>query len=225
MGVDACARGWIGIVLDGAGAHALYARTISRLAQAARERYTITVMAIDIPIGLPDTGVRQADLLARRAVGPRAASVFPTPVRSALDHDHYGAAALAQRERTGGRGLSAQAFSLRTKIREVEAWLPAARTQVAETHPEVCFAAMAGAALAYAKKTWAGEELRRRLLAGAGIELPADLGAAGGEAAVDDVLDAAAAAWTAARIAAGTAHRLPDPPEVFSDGLPSAIWC
>lgn len=97
--------------------------------------------------------------------------------------------------------------------------------RVAETHPEVCFAAMADTTLAYAKKTWAGAELRRRLLAEAGIELPADLGAAGGEAAVDDVLDAAAAAWTAARIAAGTAHCLPDPPEVFSDGLPGAIWC
>ncbi len=225
MGVDACARGWIGIVLDGAGAHALHARTITQLAQAAREQYAIMVMAIDIPIGLPDTGVRQADLLARGAVGPRAASVFPTPVRAALDHDLYAAAVLAQRERTGGRGLSAQAFSLRAKIREVEAWLPAAGVRVAETHPEVCFAALAGAVLAHAKKTWAGAELRRRLLAGAGMDLPADLGAAGRAAAVDDVLDAAAAAWTATRIAAGEARCLPDPPEVFTDGLPSAIWC
>jgi predicted RNase H-like nuclease len=37
------------------------------------------------------------------------------------------------------------------------------------------------------------------------------------------VLDAAAAAWSARRVAAGTAVLLPDPPEVFSDGWPAAI--
>ena len=41
--------------------------------------------------------------------------------------------------------------------------------------------------------------------------------------AADDVLDACAVAWTAARRAAGLWRSLPDPPEVFSDGVPSAI--
>ena len=41
---------------------------------------------------------------------------------------------------------------------------------------------------------------------------------------LDDLLDACAVAWTARRYAAGTAYSLPDPPEVFSDGLPAAIW-
>ncbi|NUP38908.1 MAG: DUF429 domain-containing protein, partial [Streptomyces sp.] len=40
----------------------------------------------------------------------------------------------------------------------------------------------------------------------------------------DDVLDAAAAAWSAHRIALGTAASLPDPPETTRDGLPVAIW-
>jgi len=40
----------------------------------------------------------------------------------------------------------------------------------------------------------------------------------------DDLLDACAVAWTAARYAAGTAYSLPDPPEVFSDGIPASIW-
>jgi predicted RNase H-like nuclease len=101
---------------------------------------------------------------------------------------------------------------------------PTAGVCVAETHPELCFAAMAGQHLPYPKRTWAGVELRRRLLAQSGINLPAELGTAGREAAVDDVLDAAAAAWTAARIIAGTAHSLPARPEVFGDGLPCAIW-
>jgi predicted RNase H-like nuclease len=63
-----------------------------------------------------------------------------------------------------------------------------------------------------------------KLLAETGIVLPGDLGPAGEEAAVDDVLDAAAAAWTALRVFRGEAQPCPDPPELFSDGLASAIW-
>ncbi|MFD8862917.1 DUF429 domain-containing protein, partial [Streptomyces sp. NPDC059590] len=46
----------------------------------------------------------------------------------------------------------------------------------------------------------------------------------GGRVPPDDVMDAAAAAWSAHRIALGTAVSLPDPPETTRDGLPVAIW-
>jgi len=49
-------------------------------------------------------------------------------------------------------------------------------------------------------------------------------GEAGDKAAVDDVLDAAVAAWSARRYAEGTATALPAPPEVFDDGPAAAIW-
>jgi predicted RNase H-like nuclease len=65
---------------------------------------------------------------------------------------------------------------------------------------------------------------RRRLLAGAGITVPDDLGPPGELAGVDDVLDAAVVAWTASRAARGVARSLPDPPEPGGDGLPCAIW-
>jgi len=48
--------------------------------------------------------------------------------------------------------------------------------------------------------------LRRRLLKGAGIVLPEKLGAL----PLIDVLDAAAAAWSAARYARGEARSLPE---------------
>jgi predicted RNase H-like nuclease len=54
--------------------------------------------------------------------------------------------------------------------------------------------------------------------------VPDDLGAAGDGAGVDDVVDAAAAAWTGRRVAQSLARSLPDPPERFSDGLDCAIW-
>ncbi len=63
------------------------------------------------------------------------------------------------------------------------------------------FATLAGTHLQHPKRTWNGLMERRRLLAAAGIELPADL--PGCDAGADDVLDAAAVAWTAARKARG----------------------
>jgi predicted RNase H-like nuclease len=96
--------------------------------------------------------------------------------------------------------------------------------RVVEAHPELSFAAMAGAPLRSRKITWAGAVQRRALLAQAGILLDGDLGLAGEQAGVDDVLDAAAAAWTARRVSQGVARCLPSPPEVFSDGIPAAIW-
>jgi predicted RNase H-like nuclease len=53
--------------------------------------------------------------------------------------------------------------------------------------------------------------------------LPADLAEAGNVPA--GILDAAAAAWTATRIARGQATSLPDPPQPGEAGQSVAIWC
>ena len=114
--------------------------------------------------------------------------------------------------------LSAQSFALRKKIIEVDACL---EERVFEVHPEVSFAALADRQLLSPKRSWNGQMERRRLLAVAGIELPDELMA--GQAAADDVLDAAVAAWSAGRKARGEAATLPpDPP--IQDGRPVAIW-
>ena len=81
---------------------------------------------------------------------------------------------------------------------------------------------MAGAPLRSRKNTWAGAAQRRTLLAQAGIALDGDLGLAAEQAGVHDVLDAAAAAWTARRVSQGSARCLPPSPEIFSDGIPAA---
>jgi predicted RNase H-like nuclease len=69
---------------------------------------------------------------------------------------------------------------------------------------------------------------RRALLSTVGLRLPDDLGRAG-RVAVDDLLDAAAVAWSAGRIATGQASCLPDPPQAGPpqagpDGRAIAIW-
>jgi predicted RNase H-like nuclease len=89
-------------------------------------------------------------------------------------------------------------------------------------HPEVSFRALGGRPLPASKRTWAGQAARRGLLEGAGIRLPDQLGRAG-VAAPDDVLDAAAAAWSAHRIADGRAASLPHPPQPDPLGRPIAI--
>ncbi len=226
LGVDACRAGWIGIALSGGRARAYFAPGIGELAGRATADGPVLVIAIDIPIGLADTGRRRADQLAREALGRRWPSLFITPVRAAVEAADYQGAA-AENRRLAGEGLSRQAFALRAKILDVDQWLQtgsAAPAQVVEAHPELSFAAMAGAPLRSRKSTWAGAVQRRTLLAQAGIVLDGDLGLAGEQAGVNDVLDAAAAAWTARRVSDGSARCLPPSPEVFSDGIPAAIW-
>lgn len=227
LGVDACRGGWVGIALQGERIDAYAAGDIAQLVESASADGQVAVVAIDIPIGLPDDGPRRADGLAQQALGPLWSSVFVTPVRAALEADTHADAVRINRERTG-KGVSAQAFGLRRKLFEVEKWVRRtsrpATSQVIEVHPEVSFAQLAGAPLTVRKRTWAGAQRRRELLAAAGVVLADDLGAAGRLAAVDDVLDAAAAAWTARRFTRGEAHSLPDPPETLSGGSKCAIW-
>src|ERR1700734_226935 len=226
LGVDACRTGWAGIALSGGQARAYFAPGIRELAERAAADGPLLVIAIDIPIGLADAGRRSADVLARKELQGRWPSLFITPVRTAVETADYQAAA-AENRRLAGEGLSRQAFALRAKILDVDQWLQAgspAAARVVEVHPELSFAAMAGAPLRSRKTSWAGAVQRQTLLAREGIVLDGDLGLAGEQAGVDDVLDAAAAAWTARRVSQGTARCLPDPPQTFSDGLPSAIW-
>ena len=90
-----------------------------------------------------------------------------------------------------------------------------------EVHPEVSFRAMFGAPIPYSKKTWNGQMQRRQLLANVGLELPEQIEGDGGTVPVDDILDAAAAAWTARRWTNGEAESLP---EGLAGRIGNTIW-
>lgn len=225
VGIDACKHGWIGVVLQAGLVRAMFAPQIAELATLLRtavEIDTISCVAVDIPIGLPDRGERPADRCARKLVGPRSASVFMTPTRYAMEATTQIEASRRNRE-LGGRGVTAQAFSLRTKLLETERWVCDTDLTVVEVHPEVSFRILNGAPLRDPKRTWAGATTRRDLLAREGIVFE-DLGDAGRRAGMDDVLDAGVAAWTARRYVEGSAISLSDPSKRFSDDLPAAIW-
>lgn len=220
LGVDACKKGWVGVTTDRC---CYFAESIGALVDLAQSDGGVDVVAIDIPIGLPTQGAREADKLARRLIGKRSSSVFTTPVRPAVQATTY-AEANELSKLHAGNGISQQAFALGRKILEVDRWAASANATVIEVHPEVSFRHLAGRPLEHPKSTWAGVEERRSLLAAAGVIVPSDAGLAGAMAGVDDLLDAAVASWTGARFAFGAAVSHPSKPEEFGDGHAAAIW-
>ena len=66
-----------------------------------------------------------------------------------------------------------------------------------EVHPEISFAVLLGAPASAPKKSWAGMCERREALESAGLTLDHTHGDAVLLAPVDDMLDAAVAAWSA----------------------------
>jgi predicted RNase H-like nuclease len=223
-GVDACKGGWTAVTLDATGAREQErARVRVRVGRTLGDLDLVGVTGIDMPLGLLGDGWRTADALARRALGARGVTVFAIPPRPVWDCVNYAAANATCRKLTG-RGMSAQAWGLRARLLEADAFradtFQADRVPLYEVHPELAFAALAGAPLAASKHSADGLAARRSLLAGAGIALQA--GRVAG-AAEDDVLDAAAVAWSAARIASGTAVVLTDPSQRADDGGEIAI--
>ncbi|MFJ6636179.1 DUF429 domain-containing protein [Streptomyces sp. NPDC091376] len=180
LGIDACPGGWVAVELrDGLFAGASIATGLRSLLRGPATGPG-GVVAVDMPLGLLDTGWRR---------------------------------------------LSRQSWGLAAKLREANDCLAdTGGERLFEVHPEVSFWALNDRTpLPHRKKSWSGQMTRRSLLAAAGIVLPDDLGEAG-RAQPDDVLDAAAAAWSAHRIAQGRAGCLPDPPQCDERGRPIAIW-
>lgn len=220
-GVDGCRKGWIAIVLEGGRfERAEFSPTFAELLIHLTDAQ---VIAVDIPIGLPDgSEPRKADVEARRLLGSLKSSVFTTPPRVVLEAPSHAEANALSKERFC-RGISAQSYALRKKIFEVDA-CAVDDDRIYEVHPEVCFAEMNCGPLTHSKKSWHGQRARLRLLAKAGITIPDDLGDVG-TIPPDDIIDAAAAAWSAVRIANGKADCLGEPTH---DGKPNPsagrIW-
>ncbi len=219
-GVDGCKAGWLTARVDATGRLRIRGISVSTTFQELLDSTSdCAAVAVDVPIGLPDNTPRQADVLARRAIGPRRSSVFPAPMRATLDANTY-EEACALSEAASGRKLSKQTFAILPKIREADMLVtPALQDRVVEVHPEVSFWALNGRrTLEFWKRKPRGAQERLRILAPAFEDTISALRSPKG-AALDDLYDACAAAWTAGRIAYGTAERLPPAPDFDSAGL------
>jgi predicted RNase H-like nuclease len=199
-GVDGTKAGWLAIILEDGRFSS--DRLIRQIESDFSELRDVTVVGIDVPIGF---GPREADRAARAFLAGAASTVFSTPPRELLERP-FGP----------GLGISAQAHALGPRILHITE-CAASDARIHEVHPEVSFRAMNdGRPLRDRKKSAGGAFERMALLTRHGIELGTLEETAA--APLDDVLDAAAAAWSAQRIATGTASSLPDPPAA------SAIW-
>jgi predicted RNase H-like nuclease len=226
-GVDGCRAGWVAIVWGAALSMHVLPEFSDVLALDA------DVIAIDMPIGFARDGRRAAEATARSVLGGRQSSLFAMPARAAIyAEDYRDACAINQANTNPPKKISKQSFFLFPKIRQIDAVItPALQARVHECHPEVAFWAMNGQQpLELPKKVKSrvhepGLALRRALLTKAGFpidSLPAHSYPAS-KLGADDVLDACACAWSARRIAQGTAIRFPQDVERDDKGLDMAI--
>jgi len=236
-GVDGCRSGWVvawadpglpsqDVASDRGGVGAPLRLQVEVVASfdpiAERVRQgRVALVAVDMPMGLAERDRRRCDLEARRLLGPRRSSVFPTPVRAVLDCENY-QEALSVSRTVCGRGLSKQAWFLVPKIRELDRVVRDLPPDVvAEVHPELAFAALAGAPMAEPKRTAAGRDARLAALAPVVTDLEALAARRLAGSAPDDVLDACALAWSARRLALGGGNRVGH--EIDATGLPMTV--
>ena len=190
VGIDGCSAGWITATID-----CVIVVPTLRLDE-------FELIGIDMPIGLVDGPPRACDIAARKFLGRAGSSVFPAPPRAALAHTEYRAALVAARSATG-RGISKQTFNIIPKIAELDRLIdPTNQHMIVEVHPECAFKMLNEGEGLPSKKTAAGQDLRRRLLADH-FDVPAK---APRGATIDDLLDAYAVLWSAQRFQRGV-HR------------------
>ena len=234
-GVDGCRAGWAVVLIRDDAPDVAEFRVFSRFSDVLEAVPDPGILAVDMPIGLPDKLLargRGAEQAARRHLGERQSSVFAVPSRRAVSCEDYSAACdVALETSEPPRKVSKQCFYLFPKIREIDVLMtPSLERRVYEVHPELAFWRLNGEqAMSLPKKVKSrasgpGLDQRRDLLISHGFDaafldqpLPKGCGR-------DDLLDASANALIALRISKGQAEPFPQDFERDSKGLRMAIW-
>ena len=234
-GVDGCKSGWIAVFRNLNAPRELQLRLFPDFAGILGSDPQPAIIAVDMPIGLPDTigpGGRGPEKAARAHLGARQSSVFTVPSRAAVYEPEYRAAcAAAESTSQPPKKVSKQCYYLFPKIREIDALMtPGLEARVFEVHPELAFWRLNGeAAMSLPKKIKSranpdGLDQRRDLLVARGLPQdfldqrpPRGCGR-------DDLLDAAANSLIAERIFLGRAKPFPVDFRRDERGLRMAIW-
>ena len=206
LGVDGWRGTWVGALLDGRSVTLLALPDVAAVLAVP----DVELVAIDMPIGLSEDGVRACDVEARSRLGRSGSSVFPTPVRAVLATDDYAEArALSRAATSPPRAPSAQAFQLVRAIRQLDDALGDPPTdRVVEVHPELSFRAL-DPAVRDRKGTARGTVQRMHALRTV-MDVEGALADAPVGVPVVDALDACAAAWSARRLADGLGESVGD---------------
>jgi predicted RNase H-like nuclease len=235
-GVDGCSAGWM-VAFVRPLRDAVELTMFSRFIDVLNAKQKPAVVAVDIPIGLPEKtshGGRAAENAVRPLLGARQSSVFSVPARASIyARDYFEACHVALAHSDPPRKVSKQLFNIGPKIREVDEILRAdlsLTTRVYEVHPELAFWRLNGERpLSEPKKVKSrcyepGLTQRRSLLVAAGFQTATVETTPPKGAGADDLLDALACAAIALRLYAGMARPFPNPPQRDAYDLPMAIW-
>ncbi len=219
LGIDGCRGGWLAAGID--DNDELNFQVLSRLDELTAPSAPfpgVKAVLIDIPLGFPEKEYRCCDREARKLLGPnRGASVFYTPVKSAVYEGSY-QEACAKNENALGKKFSKQTWNICVKIREANDFLhrisshPFPNSQderlpfpaLREAHPELCFLGWSGTPCTHNKKSLEGIIERREIIARQYPDFPSIINHAISKtprsiASVDDFLDAAILAITATK--------------------------
>ena len=235
VGVDGCPYGWVSVGLSRSGAYAY--EKFAGFRELLEHYQDSKLVLVDIPIGLPHgPGGRNCDREARKRLGTRGPTVFPTPTRQAVRQaarspNDYKAAADVEQRITGKR-ITKQSFAICGKIAEVDEVVvtraKGGRPVVREVHPELCFWALSGGQpMNSRKKTREGLEERLDVLRTVEPQTQAIFERARSKfqrrfVAADDIIDALAAAVIGYR-SDGVLQTVPEFPPTDARGLPMEI--
>ncbi len=192
-------------------------RVLSKFSEVFEERPLFEVIALNAPVGYADTPEeeRGCDVIARRLLGRRSMTVKRTPTRGTVE---TGLVRLDEH-------LDAITLVLLGRYCEVNVeMLPYRQRTVYEAHPELSFYVINGdKPLVRSKKSDEGIAERRVLLEKRipGVKRILDAQLRG--VPTSHLYDVAALLWTARRIAAKAANRIPEDPEWDSEGLRKEI--
>lgn len=221
VGIDGCPGGWICVWIDSDGTRGW--NTIETIEQLSELEAAIAL--IDIPIGLPDHGKRNCDLDARNLLGKARDRVFLYVRRGLLDFHAYDE--MNAWGKANGAGVTKQMFCILPKIREVDEYAQKYGQKILkETHPELIFQRLNGGVAPAKKKSKAGIQTRKSILAANGFNQIDEwlLGIQRSIAKSDDLLDACACAIAASDFLAGKAHRVPSDDNRCSRGITMEMW-
>ncbi len=214
-GMTPCPNGWLvaPAKLQGATFAPEDPRIYTKFAEVFDEHPSFEVVALNSPVGYPDepNQLRECDRVARALLGRRSITVRRPPMRATVES---GIPLVDER-------LDAVTLVLLPRLAEVaQEMLPYRQRTIYESHPELSFLVINGdQPLRYPKHSDEGAEERRALLVKRVPGIQRVLGAQLPKVTYAHLCDVSALLWTARRIAAKAATRIPENPEWDAEGL------
>ena len=229
VGVDGCKIGWFFTAINHENDWEIgVSENIEKLWKTHKNS---SLILIDIPIGLPFKNPRACDIEARKLLGKgKTSCVFPPPCRKAAAAKNYKQACETNKNILGKK-ISLQTWHISKKIKQVDDFFlanPQAKQKIRETHPEICFWALAGGrTMKYSKKKALGFHERLDVLKKVFYQTEAVVKTAlkrykRKEVAKDDILDSISATMVACS-PVNSLSTVPEIPGKDAKGLPMEI--